>query len=89
MSLDKLDRTLLDGRAGVAEPVNCVFILNCASKYGSRGLPNKHSHIYFLPVGNYPQFILYQYQEVGQKLAQEAKIVTICISIHIKLKWGF
>ena len=37
-----------------------------ASKYGSRDRLNKHLHI-FSPITNYHLFILYQYQEVGQK----------------------
>ena len=40
-----------------------------ARNYGGRGPPNKHSHVFFLPVANYPHFILNQYQEVGQKPA--------------------
>ena len=44
----------------------------CAGKYDSRGPLNKHA--YFLPIVNYPQFILNQYQEVGQKPAHTVKV---------------
>ena len=45
--------------------VSNVFI-NVRAKYCSMGLTNKHWHT-FLPIANYPQFILYQYQKLGQK----------------------
>ena len=57
-------------RLAVGALVKSVFI-KCASTYGSRGPPNVHTHT-FLPITNYRQFILNQYQEVGQKPAHSA-----------------
>ena len=48
-----------------------ALVNKCASKYGSRGSPNKHVNTFY-PIANYPQFILNQYQEVGQNPAHTA-----------------
>ena len=49
----------------VAAPVNCVFI-NEQDNIAAGGPLNKHGQ-YILPIANYPEFIMNQYQEVGQK----------------------
>ena len=59
-------------RLAVAVLVNIVCI-KFASKYGSRGLLNKRE-TYFLPIANHPHFILNEYQEVGQRPAENMSV---------------
>ena len=49
--------------------LNSVFIIMPAKTAAQR--PAELIKAYFLPIANYPQFILDQYQEVGQKPARK------------------